>query len=293
MPKLNFIWQGVTERKDHWRDGLWGAMQMLEKKYDVSYKEPWDSFDEDALLMHWEAPCTINGSNKQHYEKVHNSPNKKLLLFAGGPIKKEWVKNYDVVVVESKINEEECEALGIPHARAFGVNTDVFKPLEIPKMYLASAHGTCASWKRQWLLCEALREDALVFGAYQTLDSKPFDECKMCNSTVIDEVSYEQANQLLNKSYVSVNCADFWGGGQRATLEAMACDIPVVVMKDSPKNIEFVEGAGIGRIVDPQPHHIKKAVEELKGSHGGRDYVLKNWSHKQYALALEGIIEGI
>lgn len=293
MPKISFVWQGVTERKNHWNDGLRAAMRILEGKYDVSYYEPWDEIPDDSIILHWEAPCSTNGSNKENYDRIHNAPNKKVLLFAGGPIKKEWVENYNVVAVESEINEKEFEALGVPWARAFGVNTEIFKPFDEEKKWAASAHGTCASWKRQWLLCEALGEEALVFGAFQPTDSKPFDECRKCNSTVIEEVPYDEVVKLLNQSYVSVNGADFWGGGQRATLEAMACDIPVVVMKDSPKNIEFVERAGIGLIVDPQPEHIKNAVRDLHGLSGGRDYVMDNWTEKHYAMALEGIIEDI
>jgi hypothetical protein len=268
-------------------------MQILEKKYDVEYKEPWDTFRDDALLLYWEAPCTTNGANKQHYDKVHNSPNKKVLLFAGGPINKKWVENFDVLAVESQINEDECKALDIPYARAFGVNTKVFKPIKTEKKWLAQSHGTCASWKRQWLVCQAFGSDACVFGRRQETDSYPFDECQKCNSTVIDEVPYNEVNRLLNQTEVSVNCADFWGGGQRATLEAMACDIPVVVMKDSPKNIEFIEQAGFGAIVDPQSDRIKEAVLDMKGKKGGRDYVLSNWTERHYAMALDGIIKGI
>lgn len=288
---LAFIWQGITERKDHWRDGLWGAMQTLEKEYDVTYHEPTDEIPDDSFVFYWEAPCTINGQYAENYKRVHNLPNKKALLFAGGPLKQEWVANFDVLAVESRINEEECKQMGIPFERAFGINTDIFKPTKVEKKWLGVAHGTCASWKRQWLLCEALGEDAMVFGAYQQSDPRPFDDCKKCNSEVIEEVDYKTANKLLNQAHVSVNCADFWGGGQRATLEAMACDIPVVVMKDSPKNIEFVEEAGIGEIVDPQPERIQEAVERLKGKSGGRDYVMSKWTHKHYAKALRGIID--
>jgi glycosyltransferase involved in cell wall biosynthesis len=265
-------------------------MKILETEYDVSYYEPWDDIPEDSVVLYWEAPCTINGSNKQHYERVHNLPNKKILLFAGGPMEPQWVENFDMVVVESKINAEECDKLGIPNTTAFGVNTDIFKPLDEEKKWLASAHGTCASWKRQWLLCQALGEEACVFGARQATDSRPFDECEKCNSTVIDEVPYNEAVKLLNQSWVSVNCADFWGGGQRATLEAMACDIPVVVMKDSPKNREFVEESGVGAVVDPQPERIKEAVADLQGLSAGREYVMSKWTPRHYADNLEKAI---
>lgn len=291
MQKIDFYWLGYHKRKDHWRDGLWAAMQILEKEYDIKYKEPGEEPRPDSVILYWEAPVTSNGPHADGYNQVRNSPNKKVLLFAGGPIYKEWLEGFDVVAVESEINERECREIGVTFARAFGVNTDIFKPTKVKKKYLASAHGTCASWKRQWLLCQALGEDAMVFGQRQATDSRPFDECEKCNSTVIEEVPYQEANKLLNQTKVSVNCADFWGGGQRATLEAMACDVPVVVMKDSPKNREFVEEAGIGEVVDPQPERIREAVERLQNTKGGREYVMSKWSHHHYANSLRDIIE--
>ncbi len=292
MKKENifFVWQGITKRKDHWRDGLWGAMQILEKTFNVKYFEPWDDIPNDGVVMYWEAPCTVNGENAKFYNRVHELPNKKILLFAGGPLRREWVDHFDIVAVESAINARECEEMDIPHITAFGVNTDNFKPMKTKKEYDTVTHGTCASWKRQWLVCQAMGEKALVFGQTQESDPAPFDLCKKCNSSVLPEVDYKETCRLLNSAYVSVNCADFWGGGQRATLEAMACDIPVICMADSPKNMEFIEEAGFGKIVEPVPLFIAEAVEELKGKKGGRDYVMSKWTHKHYA---ESLLEAI
>lgn len=296
--KIGFVWQGVTGRKDHWNDGLRGAMRILETQHEVTYLEPWDSLSGYDVLLYWEAPCTILGSNSQHYENVRRSPGKKVLLFAGGPLKYEWVKGFDVLAVESAINEQECRDLGIPYARAFGVNTDVFKPLRTPPEYVTVTHGTCASWKRQWLVCRAMGMEALVFGARQANDRRPFDECEECKAKVIDEVPYQEANRLLNLAEVSVNCADFWGGGQRATLEAMACNLPVVVMSDSPKNREFIEDGGVGMICAPEPEAIRNAVQiaremPLVTRQKARDYVLSKWTPKHYADSLNRIIRGL
>ena len=293
MAQIDFYWQGVTDAKQRWRDGLWAAMQLLERKHDVEYKEPWEAPRKDAILFHWEAPCTVNGTNKEHYEAVRQQPNKKVLLFAGGPLRQEWVAGYDMLAVESKINEDECAELGIPYARAFGVNTAIFHPMSSKKYYTTVTHGTSASWKRQWLVCQAMGEKALVFGQPQETDTRPFDECEQCGSMVLHQQSYTDTNKHLNHAKVSVNCADFWGGGQRATLEAMACNLPVVVMKDSPKNREFVEEAGIGAVVDPQPERIREAVESLVGTTGGRDYVMGKWTPQHYADALQSIIHNI
>lgn len=290
--KIRFIWQGIDGRYGHWKDGLWRAMQRLEENHEVTYHEPTDNIPEDGIVFYWEAPCTINSKDADNYKKIMNLPNKKVLLFAGGPIKKEWVDKFDLVCVESKINADECNQLGIRNITAFGINEDIFYPKKLEKKYDAIHQGTCASWKRQWLLAEAVGDKGIVVGRFQDSDPYPFTKCRELGVTVLDEQPYEEIANLLNQSYVLAQTSDYWGGGQRATLEAMACNIPVVCMTDSPKNREYVEESGFGLVVDPEPNQIKNAVEELKklDSNKGSEYVKSKWTSKHYADALEKAI---
>lgn len=284
--KIDFIWQGITEHKSRWRDGLWAAMQLLEKDFEVVYQEPWEEIKGDVAL-YWEAPITWQSrDNSEHYKKVQNSNVRKALLFAGGEIRREWVDGFDLLFVESQINEDECERMGIPYKRAFGVNTDIFKPLDLEKKYDAIHHGTFASWKRQWLLAEAFGDKGILVGRKQETDTKPFLESERHGAKVIGEVSYEEVNKLLNQSKCLVQTSDFWGGGQRATLEAMACGLPVIAMTDSPKNREFIEESGCGAIVDPDPNKIKEAFDNLEYKNP-REYVMGKWTPKHYANSIK------
>lgn len=290
--RIAFVWTNGVRNKEvfnHWRDGLYAAMKLIEQEHEVSYHEPDEDLPTVDWILYWEAPCTHDSQQDGHkYRKLYSNPQKKALLFAGGPIKRHWVEGFDHVFVESKINKDEFDALGIKNSTAFGVNTDIFKPMDVEKTHTAVAHGACASWKRQWLLCEALKEKALIFGRYQSEDPRPFDECRACNSMVLDQQSYENAAKLLNSAQVSVNCADFWGGGQRATLEAMACNLPVVVMSDSPKNREYVEDSGCGYIAEPNSEAIRTAVYTAiqHRKKKSRKYVMKKWTHHHYRDAL-------
>lgn len=281
-----FIWQGITGRYGVWRDGLWRAMKEIEKTCKVTYHEPTDEIDPNAIVFYWEAPCTINGKDSANYKRIKNLPNKKALLFAGGMIKREWIDGFDHIFVESKVNDEELNALNIPHSTAFGINEEIFFPKDIPKIYGGIHHGTCASWKRQWLVGEAIGQQGIVVGRFQETDRSPFEICAKKGCTVMDEQLPEEVCNLLNQSHVCLQTSDVWGGGQRCTLEALACNLPVVCMSDSPKNREYVEESGCGFVSEPNAQDILRLYDLcLRTDWGtiGRDYVMSKWTHKHYA----------
>lgn len=298
--KICFCWQGISEQsvRDRWQDGLWYAMNKIAKKHKVTYAEPWDDIVGQDIILYWEAPCTMNGANGEHYKKVKNNPTKKALLFAGGPIKKEWVEGFDMLFLESKINEKECDELGIPWHHAFGINNQKFKPergsSRRNRTYDGMLHGTCASWKRQWLIGEAVGSKGLLIGRGQDSDPYPFNRCRELGVEIIGNSSASFIRNKMLDCWTLINPCDFWGGGQRATLEAMAAGLPVICCNDSPKNMEFVEESGFGRVVEPSAHAIKQAVEDLKmnppDKNIGKNYVAQKWSGDIYA---KQIMEGI
>lgn len=294
--RIAFVWQGISGRYGVWNDGLREAMRHIEKDHTVTYHEPTDDIKDVDIVLYWEAPCTINGKDAANYLRVRSLPFKKFLLFAGGPIKKEWVDGFDHVFVESKINKDEFNALGVPNSTAFGINERIFEPKHMERIYDGIHHGTCASWKRQWLVGEALKEKGLVVGRYQESDPRPFDECRKFGCNVMDEKKPEELVDLINQSWTCVQTSDFWGGGQRCTLEAMACNVPPIVMSDSPKNREYVEESGFGVVVEPHIEDIRNAVESIKADprpYTGRDYVMSKWTSRHYAENLLKVINKI
>lgn len=296
--KIQFIWQGIGEKQiyGHWGDGLSAAMKMIEKGHTVYYREPWEPLMDDAdIVLYWEAPCTFAGKDRENYRKVQAMKKPKILLFAGGPVKREWCESFDLFLVESRINEEEFGTLGLPWLRAFGVDTGVMKPEQQPKIFDGIFPSTCAGWKRQGLFAEALKEKGLVCGRWQESDQIGFLMARKHKSVVLPELPYSAVSALYNASWCCVNTSEYWGGGQRVTLEAMACGIPVIVMNDSPKNREYVEESGAGIVCDPNPEAIRKAVEEIKNwspeqRSKGRAYVESKWTEKHYA---DNILKGI
>lgn len=304
--KIALVWQGLDGRYGHWRDGLWAAMKELEKEHLVKYFDfpltDIDVFKPDVVL-YWEAPITQRGKDAVNWQAVCALPYKKALLFAGGPLVAYDVKDFDLVFVESLINEEDCERQSIPFRRAFGVNTKIFNGHRNGSLYV-TLQATFAGWKRHELFAEStfgIKDIVpLAVGRKQEHDLNGYNRCKQLGIKILEEQPAEEVAKLLGSSLCVLNTAEFWGGGQRCTLEAMAMAIPVIVMSDSPKNREFVEESGGGYIVEPDAQKIRYQIEDIQSDilkyrtevgNKGREYVMNNWTHKHYARAiLEGIL---
>lgn len=286
---INFVWQGSSDKKifDRWSDGLQKALEIISQTHTVIYNEPWDKLDGD-IILYWEAPCTNRGQYADFYNAIRKSDKKKILLFAGGPVDYLDAVGFDLYLVESEINEKEFEALELPWMRAFGVNSSVMKPEKQPKVFDGMFAATCASWKRLDLFSLALRDKGVVCGRYQENDRMPFEHVRNNGTLLLPELKQEAVASLLNASYVCVNTSEFWGGGQRSTLEALACGVPCVVMSDSPKNCEYILESGAGLVSEPNPEAIKEAIATIKANYEhyaskARPYIESKWTEQIYA----------
>lgn len=301
--KIAFVWQGFDGRYGVWRDGLYAAMKLIEEKHEVRYYDTTRLSEltawEPDRVLYWEAPCTINGKDAANYNAVRTLPFKKALLFAGGDLRREWVDGFDLLFVESRVNEEDCERLGIPYRRAFGVNTQIMQPQKQPKVFSGYMQATYALWKRHALFAEALGTSGVATGRRQEHEPQCYQVCEVKGVLTLPELPAEAVCSLINASYAVVNTSEYWGGGQRCTLEAMACGVPVIVMSDSPKNREFVDESGGGIVVEPNASAIRSAITlDIKAvgqSYGqrGLEYVRSNWTERHYADAIMAGIASI
>jgi len=198
--------------------------------------------------------------------------------------------------LESKLNEEEFAALGLPWMRGFGVNTQIMKPEQQPKVFDAYFPSTCAGWKRQSLFARAIHEKGVISGRWQESDPIGFLEARKNKSLVLPSLSYEAVNSIFNSAWCCLNTSSYWGGGQRVTLEAMAAGIPVIAMSDSPKNMEYILESGCGLVCDPTEEAIRKTVEEIKKWDPEKTrekclaYIRSKWTERHYA---DAILKGI
>lgn len=285
--KIAFLWEGNENYRFRLTDGLGEALKELKKRgHEIGYFEPDNEvriigFKPDAIL-NWGPLCA------RTTDKVKSYPYKKAIAFGGGPIEQGNVDGFDLYFTESELNEIELTNYSKPWIRAFGINEKAFSPEKLEKKYDGVFAGTFALWKRPELFAQALGPKGVAVGIKQDHEKQCYEICEELGVEVHDEIEREQIAKLINQSHTVVNTSEFWGGGQRLTLEALACNVPPIVMSDSPKNIEYVEESGFGLVVDPNPEAIKEAIEQLKGKEiNSRPYILEKFTIKGYADALE------
>lgn len=200
----------------------------------------------------------------------------------------------DVVFVESDSYFQKFKARGLNVRRAFGVNTELFKPMPQPKVFDAVFPATMAGWKRHNLFAEAMGSRGLACGFWQPHEMHIIEKLQEHKTAILHHQNAESVALIYSMGRTCVITSGNDGGSQRAVLEAMACNIPMVVMSDSDKTSEYVRDCGIGAIVDPDVNQIRNAVDEWKDrTVETRDWVIKNYSEYVYAEQLKAGIESI
>lgn len=270
------------------------------KKHERTFEWEHDyvklSFSPDpvAQIREWKPDCILGFSDfSREYLKQAQGIAPIALCYSGG-----LYTNYetipDLVFVESRSYVDWMKSRGTIKrvVQAFGTNTELFKPVNQPKYWDAIFPATFASWKRHWLFGEALGARGLTCGWWQENDTEAYEACMKYGTGTLHHQLPESLVQLYGMARTCVVTSNTFGGSQRTVLEAMACNVPVIVMSDSDKTTEYVEAAGEGAIVEPDANKIRAVVEEWKDRKvNTREWIMQNYSETVYANKVkEGIL---
>lgn len=215
------------------------------------------------------------------------------LCYTGGRFT-HYSKIPKITFVESKTYVDWMKGMGLNVVQAFGTNTELFKPMVMPKNWDGFFPATGAAWKRHWLFAEALMSNGLVCGWWQPHEPECLDICKRWRTCILHHQMPESLVYLYNMAKTVVVTSSDVGGSQRTVLESMACNIPVIAMADSTMTTEYVKECGQGEIVEPNIEEIRKAVERLKNKEvTTRDWIMRNYSEYIYADKIKKGIESI
>lgn len=217
----------------------------------------------------------------------------KVLCFAGGPRDHAAKSYFRVIVCESQVYIDDFTKAGVTAVRGFGTNVECFRPQRLPKRWDAIYPASLCFHKNLELFAKTFQSRGLCVGNHNehTVASKILS----FGTSLLHRVSSRTLCDLYNMSRLTVVTAGREGGAQRVVLESMACGIPVIVMSDHDRCVEFVQASGFGRVVHPVECEILEAAEQLMSNpmdpQIGRDYVTQNWSEYHYAESLMSAME--
>ncbi len=239
------------------------------KKSDRSFEWKHDyvdlRFSQDPVknLLEWNPDVILGFSDfSRPYLKEIQGKKPIALCYTGGTFT-DFKHVPNITFVESKSYLPWMSQIGVKAVQAFGTNTEIFKPIKQPKVFKAFFPATFALWKRHEIFAEAMGKDGLVCGWWQPNEPQCHEVCFKYGCAVLHHQMPESIVHLYNMSHTVLLTSSAQGGSQRSVLEAMACGIPPIVMSDSDKNREYVEEAGFGAIVEPDPNRIREVVDDM------------------------------
>lgn len=309
--KIAFLWdwEPLTYQTLTWEDGLAAALKELIKrgnevavilpgKEDMIVEHPYFniavSSDVVALIKELKPEVILHWADmtRPHAKKLIELNIPQAVCFAGGDPVSYNTDIFQHIFVESQVYEDEFKAKGYPVSRAFGTNTDLFSPFPQAKLFDTIFPATFATWKRHHLYADAtagLRSLAVGY-MYQDHEQECWQECVDKGITVSPHVSHEVLRYLYAASKVCVVPSLSMGGSQRTVLEAMAMDMPVIITDSN--RFDFARGRVFE--ADPTAENMRQMINlALDSEVNTREYVLNNWSHVQYADALEEGLKSI
>lgn len=261
-PKLVYVY-GQPE-PDTWRDGMWAAMKLLGSDTD-GYDVTWVNAqlgeappaEGNHILLAWgdfgspaEAACR------------HLRARKKALQMGGMSAPTDPALCWDVIFAETAWHQQYLrQKTGHGNVRrAFGVNTDIYRPFNITKRFQWITVGHWADWKRQHLFHSRPGLKIAVGERYATANphqAPPIIAAHLRAGVIVAPyVSPEDLSILYNLSERCYIPASLVGGGERAVLEAKACKVPVEIEPDNPKLRELLVGPVISH------YDFAKALKE-------------------------------
>jgi len=264
--KIAFIWyfDKASQVYDNWRDGLRAAIEILGKKHQVSWfldktlPDPSDKFD---FYIVWD------DSNTDSIKFLPKDVKKGICLTTD-PTNFQNLRQFDVVYCESEPVYDQVRREGIRAIRAFGTDTEFFKPQDVEKDIEYFYPATFSPWKLQRDIAY-LGKDLLCIGTFQPDGIEDYNTC--IKNGVKVEIGYfpaERIRDLYARTKRIIIPAVH--GSERTVLEAMSMNILPEVT--NPKNVR-----------------TKSYIEEFKRSNcvTPREFVVKYYSAWQYAADLE------
>lgn len=265
-PKVLFVYAHKYPEK--WMDGLQAALKLLEDDFDIEYMNLVEegrggtlNFDFILGWGAWGSPVDLYLKDDFQSDKA-----KRGLCIAGNAIPPENMEMYDVLFYETDWYRPTIETH--PNiVKAFGVNTDIYFPSDIPTPVVWDyiGVGAFANWKRWEKMANEREGNRIVIGEVQEGNMDESMEIirylLLSGVQVSNMVHPFDLSNMLQWSRTLYMPSDVFGGGERAVWEAKSVGLPVEIENDNQKLLELCNE-------EPKSHHfyaqqLKKGIESV------------------------------
>jgi len=238
--KLLFVYD--HKYPEYWKDGLWWSIKELEKIHQVTWLNlslrsgGINIYDYDFVLG-WGA---FGSPADKFLQGIIGLP--KGLCLGGNAVPVPiYASNYQIIFYETDWVRENY-LIGLKNlVKAFGVNTQIFKKLELVRIWDYLSVGAFSYWKHLDKMKEK-EGTKLCIGEIQKGNME--ESLDIVSDLVSNDIAVsgmlapEKLNIIYNLSKTVYLPADVNGGGERSVLEARVCGCNVEV--ENPKLKELV-----------------------------------------------------
>lgn len=266
--KIAFIWyfDKASWVFPNWRDGYRAAIGEISKKHEVEWfldkklPEPGE-FD---FLLFW------SSSSEDYFQLLDQYTERKGICLTTDPSNVDNLRKMNIVFVESQPVYQQCVVARLPVIKAFGTDSDFFKPKDVEKDIEYFYPATFSPWKKQSEIAH-LGDKLLCVGTLQPDGGDEFRACK--EKHVNTAVGYFPAEQILGYYQRAKNVIiPAIHGSERTVLEAMSCEILPIVNEHNRKAYSYVQ------------------EYKMSGFKTPREFILNRYSAKIFA---ENLLKGI
>lgn len=261
-PKVLFVYYMEPEIQRVWKDGLWAALNILKKDFDITYLNLFEEYPEyyggyDFILAWggWRSPA----DNFIHRVRMIDKKVPTGLCIGGNAIPPFMMDDHSILFYETEWYKEQISShKNIKHA--FGVNRNIHCKLEKADfgrftsstsgengyfLWNFTSVGSFSKWKHHEKLLEKTG-NRLAIGQIQknnlgeSLDI--IGPLLLDGVAISDMVSAEDLNVIYNLTETVYIPADINGGGERAVLEARSAGAKVLVDNSNVKLLSLLQG---------------------------------------------------
>ena len=265
--KIQFVWEWdkAKEIYSNWRDGLRKATEIISKDYNATWKLNEVPDGDCDFIITW---CDSNSQFSRFFSAYRA---KRGIFLTTHPTNYHNLQGFDIIFCETSVIYDECRMRGLNAIRAFGTDDEFFTPDNSQKEIEYFYPSTYSPWKRQSEIAH-LGSRLTCVGTIQPDGQEEYQAC--VNNAVITKVGYfppEKIRDYYRKSQNVIIPAIH--GSERTVLEAMSMDI-------------------LPLVTNPENKRARSYLTEFKksGLSSPREFILKNYSAKQYA---KDILKGI